>query len=141
MCHGDFLIKKIRQLTLFVRDYDEAVEFYTEKLGFVKVVDTKVAPGIRLVAVAPNKDSETIIMFEKPAGKREKEMVGKQFTNMLVQLETDNIDETYERMKEKGVTFVEKITNAPWGNRQFFKTYMETYSTYWNKNGKLFTFH
>ena len=111
----------MKQLTLFVRDYDEAVEFYTEKLGFVKVADKEMAPGIRLVAVAPNKDSETIIMFEKPVSKKEKEMVGKQFTNMLVQLETDNLDETYERMKEKGVTFVEKITNAPWGKQTVFQ--------------------
>jgi len=115
------VIKKIKQLTLFVRDYDEAVQFYTDKLGFVKVADHKVAPGIRLVAVAPNKDSETSIMFEKPVGKKEKEMVGKQFTNMLVQLETDNLDETYKRMKEKGVTFVEKIKNAPWGKQTVFQ--------------------
>lgn len=116
-----FLIKKIKQVTLFVRDYDEAVEFYTEKLGFVKVVDEKVAPGIRLVAVAPNKDSETMIMFEIPVSKKEKEMIGKQLTNMLVQLETGDLDETYKTLKERGVTFTEKITDAPWGKQTVFQ--------------------
>jgi uncharacterized glyoxalase superfamily protein PhnB len=106
---------------LFVRDYDEALKFYTEKLGFQKVADEKLAPGIRWVAVAPTKKSETIIVFEKATRKAEIQAVGKQLTNMLIQLETDNLDETCEALRKQGVEFIEEPQVAPWGKQAVFK--------------------
>ena len=115
------MLKNTRSITLFVKDYDEAVKFYTDKLGFVKVADEKLAPGIRWVAVAPTSKSETIIVFEKATRKGEVQAIGKQLTNMLLQLETYNLDESYKTMKSRGVKFVEGPKVAPWGKQAVFK--------------------
>jgi len=106
---------KIKSITLLVKDYDEAVDFYVDKLNFEKVADRMISPGIRWVNVAPKGAKETVIQFEKPENAIEKQKIGKQLRNMLVQIETENFDETYKHMKEKGVKFVEEPKVAPWG--------------------------
>jgi len=121
LIEAKIVLKKIRSLTLYVKDHDEALAFYTEKLGFEKVADKKLAPSIRWVAVAPNSQSETIIVFEKATKKAELQAVGKQLTNMLIQLETDNLDETYKFMSKHGVEFLENPQVAPWGKQAVFK--------------------
>jgi catechol 2,3-dioxygenase-like lactoylglutathione lyase family enzyme len=107
------MFTKLAYIALFVRDMDEALSFYTDKLGFAKVADKELAPGIRWVTVAPNKSNETMIRFDEATNQRERERIGKQLTNMLVTVETGNFEETYQTMKEKGVEFVEEPTSAP----------------------------
>ena len=114
------MVLKIRSLMLYVKDYDEALSFYTKKLEFKLTSDKKLAPGIRWVAVAPNEHSETMIVFEKASRKEEAQAVGKQLNNMLVQLETDDLDETYNTLKKRGVEFVEEPKVAPWGKQAVF---------------------
>lgn len=115
---GDLL--KIKSITLTVKDYDEALDFYVDKMGFDKVTDKKIAPGMRWVTVAPKGAKETAIQFEKASNASEKQKIGKQLGNMLVQLETENFDKTYKSMKEKGVKFVEEPKVAPWGKQAVF---------------------
>ena len=111
---------KIKSITLTVKNYDEALRFYVDKLGFDKVADRNIAPGIRWVAVAPKGAKETVIQFEKASNTSESQKIGKQLGNMLVQLETENFDETCKSMKEKGVKFVEEPKVAPWGKQAVF---------------------
>ena len=115
------MFTKIAHLALTVRNVDEALVFYTEKLGFAKIQDLQLAPGIRWVAVAPNKDSETLIRFEEVSTDEEQELIGKQLTNMLVAIETSDFDQTYRDMKERGVEFVEEAVSAPWGKQAVFQ--------------------
>lgn len=115
------MLNRIAHITLFVGDLDETLAFYTNRLGFAKVVDKKLAPGIRWVAVAPSDANETVIVFEKASNEKEQEMIGKQLTNMLITIETDDFDRTYQAMKEKGVEFVEEPTEAPWGKQAVFR--------------------
>jgi len=111
---------KIKSITLTVKDYDEALDFYINKLGFELVTDRKIAPGIRWVTVAPKGARETAIQFEKATNASERQKIGKQLGNMLVQIETENFDETYKSMKECGVKFVEEPKVAPWGKQAVF---------------------
>lgn len=108
---------KIKSITLTVQDYDEALHFYVDKLGFDKLADRKIASGMRWVTVAPKGAKETVIQFEKASNASERQKIGKQLGNMLVQLETENFDETYKSMKAKGVKFVEEPKVAPWGKQ------------------------
>jgi len=62
---------KIKSITLTVKDYDEGLDFYINKLGFELVIDRKIAPGIRWVTVAPKGARETVIQFEKAANASE----------------------------------------------------------------------
>jgi catechol 2,3-dioxygenase-like lactoylglutathione lyase family enzyme len=115
------MFTKVAHIALTVRNVDEALAFYTEKLGFAKIHDTQLAPGIRWVAVAPNKNSETLIRFEEASNEDEQDLIGKQLINMLVAVETPDFDQTYQAMKENGVEFVEEAVSAPWGKQAVFR--------------------
>jgi catechol 2,3-dioxygenase-like lactoylglutathione lyase family enzyme len=115
------MFTKVAHIALAVRDVDEALAFYTEKLGFAKIHDTQLAPDIRWVAVAPDTDSETLIRFEEASNEEEQKLIGRQLTNMLVAIETSDFDQTYRDMKERGVEFVEEAVSAPWGKQAVFQ--------------------
>jgi catechol 2,3-dioxygenase-like lactoylglutathione lyase family enzyme len=115
------MFTKVAHLALTVRNVDEAIAFYTEKLGFAKIHDMQLAPDIRWVAVAPHKESETLIRLEEASNEEEQGLIGKQLTNMLVAIETSDFDQTYRAMNERGVEFVEKAVSAPWGKQAVFR--------------------
>ncbi len=71
---------------------------------------------MRWVTVAPKDASETVIQFEKAHSKKS----GKPLPNMLVQIETEKFDLTYQAMKQNGVEFVEAPKTAPWGKQAVF---------------------
>lgn len=115
------MFKKFGKIIITVRDYDEALDFYIDKLGFVKLVDKELAPGMRWVSVAPSQTNETVIVFEKATTADDKERLGKQFKTMTLDLVTNDLDKTYEELSAKGVEFVEKPTAAPWGKQAVIK--------------------
>ena len=115
------MFKKFGKIIITVDDYDEALDFYVNKLGFVKVTDKQLAPGMRWVSVAPSASNETVVVFEKATTREDKERLGKQFATMTLDLVTDDMDKTYQELSAKGVEFVEKPTNAPWGRQAVIK--------------------
>ena len=115
------MFKKFGKIIITVKDYDEALDFYVGKLGFVKLTDKELALGMRWVSVAPSEANETVIVFEKATSESDKERLGKQFRTMTLDLVTDNLDKTYEELSAKDVEFVEKPTSAPWGKQAVIK--------------------
>ena len=59
------MIKKISQISLVVADYDDAIKFYIEKLGFVLIEDTKLSEEKRWVRIAPQTDSAFSLLLAK----------------------------------------------------------------------------
>lgn len=115
------MFKKFGKIIITVKDYDEALAFYVGKLGFVKLTDKQIAPGMRWVTVAPSATNETIVVFEKAVTAADKERLGKQFKTMTLDLVTDDLDRTYRELNAKGVEFVEKPSVAPWGKQAVIK--------------------
>ncbi len=114
---------KIRHITLLVRNQDEALKFYTEKLRFVKHVDARVwYNSIRWVTVSP-KDQPDIEITLVLADTEEKEMaVGKQTgDHIFLSLKTDNIDRDYNELKSKGVNFITHPEERDWGRDAVFE--------------------
>lgn len=107
---------RIGHITLLVEDIDEAVEFYTEKIGFVKRVDTKVWLGMRWVSISP-KDQPDVALTLVLADTDEKLCaVGKQTPDhVYLFLETDDLIRDYNEMKNKGVQFINYPEDRPWG--------------------------
>ncbi|MBX6722416.1 MAG: VOC family protein [Dactylosporangium sp.] len=103
------------QITLTVRDYDEAIDFYVNKLGFVLLTDTRPVPGIRIVRVAPAEGNQTVIVFEKAVTEADWARLGKQFPGMTLTLFTDDIEATVAQLKANGVELLEPVRRAPWG--------------------------
>lgn len=104
--------KYIASTTVSVNDQDAALDFYTNKLGFVKRADEDMGNGTRWLTVElPG--TPTGIVLAKGYGSGNP--VGS-FTGLV--LAADDIQATYEELAAKGVHFTEAPTRQPWGMMQ-----------------------
>lgn len=106
---------EIFQLTLVVRDYDEAISFYTEKLGFDLLEDTCLSETKRWVRVAP-KGSNASLLFGKSATPEQEKAIGNQTGGrVFLFMHTDNLDEYYNQLLDNGVEIVREPSNEEFG--------------------------
>jgi catechol 2,3-dioxygenase-like lactoylglutathione lyase family enzyme len=106
-------IDKFACITIAVRDQDEALQWFTEKLGFQKRTDTP-GPGIRFLTVSPSKqpDLQIILASWFP------DHIGK---NPTAVLHTDDCRKTYEELRGRGVVFSTAPASKPYGLEQSSK--------------------
>jgi predicted enzyme related to lactoylglutathione lyase len=115
---------KVDSGQLWVHDQDEALAFYTEKVGFEVQQDVTLPElgGFRWLKVgAPGQDVGVVLMAipgepildETTKGKVE-ELMGMGFAGTIF-LSTDDIHRDYEAMKSRGVEFSQEPTEAPYG--------------------------
>jgi len=103
------MISHIRMTTVYVAHQDVALEFYTDKLGFEKWQDDMIQDGsFRWLVVRPGGAETGIVLFEDPARAG---LFGVVFA-------TDDIEATFEELRDKGVQFTEVPTKQPWGVMQ-----------------------
>jgi catechol 2,3-dioxygenase-like lactoylglutathione lyase family enzyme len=106
---------KIKLTSVSIDDYDKALKFYTEVMGFVKKHDIPLGEGARwITVVSPEEPNGTELLLEPNAGypamKALKESLvkdGMPFTAFLV----SDVQQEYERMRELGVEFTMEPTN------------------------------
>jgi catechol 2,3-dioxygenase-like lactoylglutathione lyase family enzyme len=102
-------------VSLIVRDYDEAIAFYTDKLGFVLREDTLLGPDKRWVIVSPASGGAGILLA-KAKNAAELAAVGKQAGGrVFLFLETDDFHRDHGRMVNAGVTFREVPRHETYG--------------------------
>ncbi|MEH6403831.1 MAG: VOC family protein [Sneathiella sp.] len=95
--------------SLLVKDYDEAISYYTEILDFELIEDTTLAPGKRWVLVAPPGAKETKMLLAKANGDAQQKALGNQTGGRVgFFLNTTDFWTDFERMKTKGVKFLEE---------------------------------
>jgi len=103
-------------ITLLVHDQDEALKFYTEKLGFIKRADYLSWLGIRWVSASPNNQPDVSLTFVKADTNEKEASVGNQTAgHVYLFLETDDLVRDYKEMSAKGVTFIKLPEDHPWG--------------------------
>jgi len=102
------MIQSIVHIALVVKDYDEAIEFYTQKLHFKLIEDTYQAEqNKRWVVVAPPGSNGTTILLAKASKPIQNPFVGNQAGGrVFLFLGTDNFDRDYLEMIESGIEFV-----------------------------------
>jgi len=116
------MTKRFGHITILVEDYDKALDFYINKLSFVKIMDTAMGPDFRWVSVAPDKNTETKIVFVKADTPEKKVRVGSQAADhVFLVLETDDCLRDYETLKLKGVKFFGEPKKMPWGTEVVFE--------------------
>lgn len=116
------MLTQFGHITILVKDYDEALSFYTKKLGFTKLSDNTFGPGIRWITVAPNQESQTAIVFVKADTPEKIVAIGKQAPNhVLLTLHTNNIDQDFKELKTNGVKFHGRPKEVPWGKEVVFE--------------------
>ncbi len=120
---------EIFQLTLIVRDYDEAISFYTEKLGFVLLEDTRLSETKRWVRVAPP-DSSTSLLFGKAAREEQENAIGNQTGGrVFLFMHTDNIEAYRAQLKANEVEIVRDLSTQEYGKVLVFA---DLYGNLWD---------
>lgn len=112
---------RLSLVSLVVCDYDEAIAFYTQKLGFRLSEDTSLSPDKRWVVVEPV-GGGTGLLLAKAKNAAELAAVGNQAGGrVFLFLETDDFARDHARMKAAGVTFREEPRHEPYGTVAVFE--------------------
>ncbi len=111
----------IGALTLVVPDYDQAITFYTQSLGFALVEDSDLGDGKRWVLVAPPGSTETRLLLAKAVSPDQRAAVGNQTGGrVFLFLHTDNFARDHANYTSRGVTFLESPRREPYGTVAVF---------------------
>ena len=120
----------IGSVTLLVRDYDEAIRYFTNYLNFVVREDVRLSEHKRWVTVSPDSNSEMKIVLAQPKNDEEKSRIGNQTGGrVFLFLETENFESDYKRLKNNGVEFIENIRSETYGKVVVFK---DLYGNKWD---------
>ena len=123
-------MRKIFNMALVVRDYDEAIDFYTNKLNFELIEDTVLSESKRWVIVAPDKTSEARLLLAKAANEEQSTRIGNQTGGrVFLFLETDDFDRDYTRLVENDVTIVRDPETHEYGKVAVFE---DLYGNLWD---------
>jgi len=122
--------QKLAHIALVVRDYDEAIRFYTKTLGFELIEDTQLSETKRWVIVAPKGSDGCNLLLAKAANEEQASRVGNQTGGrVFLFLHTDNFQRDYEALQSKGVTFVRTPATEVYGTVSVFK---DLYGNLWD---------
>ena len=121
---------KIAQIALVVRDYDEAIAWYTSRLGFVVLEDTRLSDTKRWVRVAPAKDSAFCLLLARAATPEQESRVGNQAGGrVFLFLHTDDFSRDHGAFVTRGVHFVEEPRHEDYGRVCVFE---DLYGNRWD---------
>ena len=124
------LKQRIAHIALVVRDYDEAIEFYTKKLDFRLVEDTRIDENKRWVLAAPPGAQECALLFAKAANENQLESVGNQAGGrVFLFLFTDDFWRDYEKLRAREVRFVRPPKEEEYGTVAVFE---DLYGNLWD---------
>jgi catechol 2,3-dioxygenase-like lactoylglutathione lyase family enzyme len=122
--------QKIAHISLVVDDYDEAIRFYTEKLGFRLVEDTRLNDTKRWVIVAPPGAIECCLLLAKAADEKQRAAVGNQTGGrVFLFLFTDDFWRDYNNMCREGIRFVRQPAQEEYGIVAVFE---DLYGNLWD---------
>lgn len=117
-------------MALLVRDYDEAIAYFTQSLGFELIEDSPQGPGKRWVVVAPPGSRETRLLLAKAADPRQLQAVGNQSGGrVFLFLHTDDFQASYAAMRARGVRFCEEPREEPYATVAVFE---DLYGNRWD---------
>lgn len=120
----------IAHIALVVKDYDEAIAFYTKKLHFTLLEDTKLSETKRWVKVAPPGGTECCLLLAQAANEEQLKTVGNQTGGrVFLFLYTDNFDRDYADMTQNGILFVREPAVEAYGKVAVFA---DLYGNFWD---------
>jgi catechol 2,3-dioxygenase-like lactoylglutathione lyase family enzyme len=125
------MIQSLAHIALVVRDYDEAIAWFTGTLGFTLVADEyQPEQGKRWVLVAPPGSSGTSILLARAATAEQEAAIGNQAGGrVFLFLATDDFDRDHEAYTAAGITFVRPPAVHPYGKVAVF---LDFYGNKWD---------
>ncbi|PSL20495.1 VOC family protein [Shimia abyssi] len=111
------MTRHLHAFSIVVPDYDAALAFYVDTLGFELRADIPLEDGKRWVLIAPDIDAQTNILLARADGETQINAVGNQFGGRVgLFLHTDSFERDYNAMRAKGVMFEELPRHEPYGS-------------------------
>jgi catechol 2,3-dioxygenase-like lactoylglutathione lyase family enzyme len=121
--------QRLGLISLLVADYDEAIEFYTQKLGFDLLEDSPQGDK-RWVVVRPKGATETAILLAKASNELQKQQIGRQGGGrVFLFLNTDDFWRDHASMQQQGIKFLETPREESYGTVAVFE---DLYGTRWD---------
>jgi len=122
--------RTISLITLVVRDYDEAIAFFTKSLGFTLKEDTPLADGKRWVVVEPSGLTGAALLLAEAANSEQQTYIGNQTGGrVFLFLHTEDFWADYNRMQSNGVQFIEQPRKEEYG---MVVVFMDLYGNKWD---------
>lgn len=122
----------ISRFALVVRDYDEAIAFYTQKLHFELLEDTAMSETKRWVRIAPPgfQEGNCEILLAKAVGEDQEKAIGHQSGGrVFLFLYTDDFDRDYQNLLDQKISIFRERSNEPYGKVAVFK---DLYGNLWD---------
>ena len=118
------------QIAILVKDYDAAINFYIEKLGFILLEDTQLNETKRWVRVAPPGSKECGLLLAKAANAEQEKFVGNQSGGrVFLFLHTDDFWRDYHKYTSNNIRFVREPVEEAYGTVAIFE---DLYGNLWD---------
>ncbi|TDB61833.1 VOC family protein [Arundinibacter roseus] len=122
--------QQIVQLALLVNDYDEALDFYIQKLRFELIEDTVMSETKRWVVIAPPGSDGCRLLLAKAATPEQETRVGNQTGGrVFLFLHTDNFERDYQNLIAQNISIVRPRSEEPYGTVAVFE---DLYGNLWD---------
>jgi catechol 2,3-dioxygenase-like lactoylglutathione lyase family enzyme len=123
--------QSIGQITIVVRDYDEAIGFYVDTLGFQLIEDTYIPEqDKRWVVVAPRGSNSIRLLLARAVGEQQSSRIGNQTGGrVFLFLYTDDFWRDFRSYKSKGIAFVREPKEERYGTVAVFR---DLYGNLWD---------
>jgi catechol 2,3-dioxygenase-like lactoylglutathione lyase family enzyme len=120
----------IAHIALVVRDYDEAIQFYTKKLNFELIEDTTLSETKRWVLVKPRGSGHCSLLLAKGATEIQQSRIGNQTGGrVFLFLSTDNFQREYHNLIIQGIQIIREPSEEVYGTVAVFE---DLYGNYWD---------
>ncbi|MEP7263456.1 MAG: VOC family protein [Bacteroidota bacterium] len=122
--------QELAHIAILVNDYDEAISFYTEKLKFTLVEDTRLSTEKRWVLVRPPGANGCCLLLAKAVNDEQKRFVGNQSGGrVFLFLYTDDIERDYLNLISRNIKIVREPITETWGKVCVFE---DIYGNHWD---------
>lgn len=122
--------QRIAHLALVVQDYDDAIQFYTQKLGFELLEDTPLSETKRWVVVTPKGSGSCSLLLAKAANEVQETRVGNQTGGrVFLFMYTDDFWRDYHQFIKNGVLFVREPSEEAYG---IVAVFQDLYGNLWD---------
>jgi len=122
--------QEIAHIALVVKDYDEAIQFYTQKLHFTLIEDTQLSETKRWVLVKPTGNGHCCLLLAKAANEVQASRVGNQTGGrVFLFLYTDDFYRDYQNLLDQKISIVREPTVEEYGTVAVFE---DLYGNYWD---------
>ena len=120
----------LSKIALVVRDYDEAIDFYTNKLHFDLIEDTRLSETKRWVVVRPPGGDSCGLLLAKAANEKQAASIGNQTGGrVFLFLYTDNFERDYQNLLDQGIEIVREPSKEVYGTVAVFA---DLYGNLWD---------